>query len=400
MTTELFFSYSHKDEKFLKELESPLDVLKRDRLATSWYDRYIEEEQEWEKKILHHLNKANIILLLISPDFMDSDYCYSVEMMRTMERHHEGDATVIPIILRPTIWNKAPFAKLQALPSNGKPITNWISRDQGYQDIVNAIRNKIEKPIHHAKLKQLREENIYRDFLEDVSAVDLDTLEQPNALKTWEAADKALDSLYMWAGVALAVRCSERASAILSHWPLRKHCAVNAIRAARECAIKEGDFHMFGYERTMDRIEELTGIGRGAFDAGVEAQKSEGVGSAPHEAAASVGLAVFAARDAFRGATTSCALFAVQQSAAAYRIIGDLFKDSANSSAHYEHIRKCIELVPIAATQADYEWLNERISDSSSVPEDFFQRNPWCTQNVRLQEKSESKPWWKFWKIE
>src|SRR5689334_11452153 len=112
-TVNIFCSYSHKDEKFREQLEIHLSLLKRQGVISEWYDRKISPGEEWKSQIDEHLEIANIILLLISPDFIASDYCYEVEMKRAIEKHDAGQICVIPIILRPVDWTKAPFAKLQ-----------------------------------------------------------------------------------------------------------------------------------------------------------------------------------------------------------------------------------------------------------------------------------------------
>jgi TIR domain-containing protein len=126
MAVEIFFCYAREDEKLRKGFEKQLRALKRQGMIDMWHDRAISAGAEWERAIDWHLNTAKIILLLVSPDFMDSDYCYSQEMSRAMERHERGDARVIPVILRPVYWQGAPFGKIQALPTNAKAL---ISRD-------------------------------------------------------------------------------------------------------------------------------------------------------------------------------------------------------------------------------------------------------------------------------
>ena len=122
---EIFYSYAHKDQKLRNELEKRLSLLKKNNLIIGWHDRDIQAGKEWEHEINTYLNTANIILLLVSPDFIASGYCYSTEVKRAMERHDSGEALVIPIILRPTIWKDTPFGKLQALPKNSRPVTLW-----------------------------------------------------------------------------------------------------------------------------------------------------------------------------------------------------------------------------------------------------------------------------------
>ena len=122
---EVFYSYSHRDDELREELERHLSILKRQGIITDWHDRRIGAGTEWKGQIDIHLNTARVVLLLISSDFLASDYCYDIEMRRAMERHESGEARVIPIILRPAIWKGAPFEKLQALPKDAKPVTSW-----------------------------------------------------------------------------------------------------------------------------------------------------------------------------------------------------------------------------------------------------------------------------------
>ena len=123
-TIEIFYSYAHKDETLREELEKQLSLLQWQGILTGWHDRRIGAGQEWADEINTHLNTANVILLLISPDFMASKYCYGIEVKRAIERHEQGDALVIPIILRPVHWQGAPFGKLQALPTDAIPVTS------------------------------------------------------------------------------------------------------------------------------------------------------------------------------------------------------------------------------------------------------------------------------------
>src|SRR2546421_1670343 len=121
---EIFCCYAHKDKQLLEELKSHLRPLQRQGLISIWNDSDISPGSNWEEAIHSHLTTAHIILLLVSPDFMASEYCYSTEMKQAMERHERGEAKVIPIILRPVNWQGI-LGKLQALPTDGKPVTNW-----------------------------------------------------------------------------------------------------------------------------------------------------------------------------------------------------------------------------------------------------------------------------------
>src|SRR5215510_12890765 len=140
----LFISYERSDEDLRLELNKHLSNLRRQQIISDWHDRRILPGQEWADQIDNALNEAQIILLLISVHFMASDYCYTKEMVRAIERHDAGEAIVIPIILSACDWQGAPFSKLQALPKDAKPIKNWNDRDEAWLDVVRGLRRVIE----------------------------------------------------------------------------------------------------------------------------------------------------------------------------------------------------------------------------------------------------------------
>lgn len=140
----VFFSYAHEDEDLRDELAKHLRNMERRGIISSWYDRNISAGSEWSRHIDDNLDKAQIILLLISSDFMDSDYCNAVELKRAMKHHRDGNACVIPVILRPTDWKGAEFDSLQALPKDAVPITKWADRDEAFLDIAKGIRRVAE----------------------------------------------------------------------------------------------------------------------------------------------------------------------------------------------------------------------------------------------------------------
>jgi TIR domain len=144
MPYEVFISYAHEDSSFLSELENHLVNLKKQNFISTWNDKDISPGTEWKKQIMDRLNRAQIILLLISADFMASDFCYSVEMERAMQRHDADEARVLPIIVRPVDWKGAPFSKVQALPSEGKAVTRWPTHDDAFVDVSQGIRNAIK----------------------------------------------------------------------------------------------------------------------------------------------------------------------------------------------------------------------------------------------------------------
>lgn len=143
----VFFSYSHKDEALRDELEVHLAMLKREGAITAWHDRKIMTGDVLNGEIYARLNDAQIILLLVSPDFLASAYCYDVEVKRAMQLQKQRRARVIPVILRPCDWQaSAPFAKLLAAPKDGKPITKWPDRDEAWLDVVRQLRAALPQP--------------------------------------------------------------------------------------------------------------------------------------------------------------------------------------------------------------------------------------------------------------
>ena len=138
--SRVFFSYSHKDEALRDQLEVHLSALKRDGTIATWHDRRITAGDPLGHRIDEQLEHADLILLLVSPDFLASDYCHDVEMQRALVRHAEGSARVIPVILRPCDWQHTSFAHLLAAPTDGKPITRWPDIDEAFLDVVRQIR--------------------------------------------------------------------------------------------------------------------------------------------------------------------------------------------------------------------------------------------------------------------
>jgi hypothetical protein len=136
---EVFLSYSHRDEDLRNELEKHLSILKRQGAIDVWSDHRIGPGEEIGGQIDQHLESADVILLLVSSDFLDSDYCYDVEMARAMERHEQGEARVIPVILRPCAWHGAPFGHLKAIPTDGKPVVKHPTLDDGFLEVVEAV---------------------------------------------------------------------------------------------------------------------------------------------------------------------------------------------------------------------------------------------------------------------
>src|SRR5260221_1257155 len=141
---EVLYCYADADEPLLNELEKHLSLLRHEGLITTWHKRQIIAGTDWTKAFDRHLNTASVSLLLISSNFLASDYYCGIEVQQAMQRHDTNEARVIPILLRPVDWQGAPFGKLKSLPSNGKPITTWDNRDMALFDVACGIRGALE----------------------------------------------------------------------------------------------------------------------------------------------------------------------------------------------------------------------------------------------------------------
>ena len=145
----IFYCYAREDKALRDQLEKHLSPLQRSGQISDWYDGEIVPGTPWNEEITMQLNAAHIILLLISSDFIASDYCYSKEMMRAMERHQAREASVVPIILRPAVWDNMPIAGLQVLPSGGKAVSSWSNVDEAFHDVVQGIRLVVATLLTH-----------------------------------------------------------------------------------------------------------------------------------------------------------------------------------------------------------------------------------------------------------
>ena len=140
----IFLSYSHEDEDMKTQLDRNLIMLRRSDKINVWQDRQIMPGMEWDDTIAKELASADIILLLISVDFNNSQYIWDKELKVAMERHEKKEARVIPVILRTCEWSEMPYAKLQALPTGAKPISSFADKDVAYTDVAKGIRMVVD----------------------------------------------------------------------------------------------------------------------------------------------------------------------------------------------------------------------------------------------------------------
>ncbi|MBE9139764.1 EAL domain-containing protein [Nodosilinea sp. LEGE 07088] len=167
----LFYSYAQKDESYREKLEQHLIVLKRQGTIKDWHHRKIEAGVEWANEIDDYLEKAQIILLLVSSDFLASDYCYEVEMKKALERHNSGKSIVIPIIIRHVDWKKTDFGMLKTLPSDNRPLSLWDDEDEALLDISMGIRSQVERINRNSALENASLESEISEALFDSNNV-------------------------------------------------------------------------------------------------------------------------------------------------------------------------------------------------------------------------------------
>ncbi|HKV58286.1 MAG TPA: toll/interleukin-1 receptor domain-containing protein [Ktedonobacteraceae bacterium] len=150
MAVTVLLCYAHEDEPMVNHLKKHLKLLERNGHIALWDYGNISPGSEWEEEINKHLAEAQVILLLISASFLASEYCYSIEMQRAIQRHEHKEACVIPVILRPVHWNEPPIDKLKALPDHEKPISKWKPPDEGFTNAVDGVIKVIEQLNTHS----------------------------------------------------------------------------------------------------------------------------------------------------------------------------------------------------------------------------------------------------------
>ena len=139
-----FISYSHKDQQYLDMLEKHLAQIKRDNLLVAWTDHAIEAGGSLNKEITDVLNNSDIFLALISPDYINSNYCFEKEFKAAQELHKLGNLKIVPIIVEPCDWHNTPFAKLKALPKDGKAVADWSNHNTAFLNVITELRKLLE----------------------------------------------------------------------------------------------------------------------------------------------------------------------------------------------------------------------------------------------------------------
>jgi len=240
-TPDIFIAYSHNDLRFKDELKKFLRPLLNTKRASLWDDHDIEAGKEWEAEIKKRLYGADIILLLVSPDSLASDYFYGREVTVSLERHEKGEAVVVPVILRPCAWTITPLAKLEALPAKGKPVTQWPSQDEAFTDIAHNI-GEIVANIAETRRKTADEALQRQEFLAAVQAAEhlWDKTNWPEAASAYSEAARLHRPGFSPDAAALQARIAE--------------CETRQKQQSESLATTE---RRTAYDRTLTRAREL-----------------------------------------------------------------------------------------------------------------------------------------------
>jgi TIR domain len=144
MALDAFISYSHADEKALERLHKHLAMLRRDKTLNAWSDHKVLPGEKFGDKISEKLARSGLFLALLSPDYLDSNYCYEKEFQQAQQLAAADKIRIIPIILEPCDWLASPFAEYKALPKDGKPISEWANQNNAYLNVVTGLREVAE----------------------------------------------------------------------------------------------------------------------------------------------------------------------------------------------------------------------------------------------------------------
>lgn len=171
---EIFCSYAHEDEELREDFVSSVALLRQQKLVEVWHDKEIPAGKNWAGEIDEHLNTADIVVLLISRHFLNSDFCYAKEVSRALEREQKKEAVVVPIIVRACDWEEAPFGRLQGIPLGGKAVTSWENREEAWTSVAKSVklivRDVLSKKLAYLALKDAEEaREIYAQITADAS---------------------------------------------------------------------------------------------------------------------------------------------------------------------------------------------------------------------------------------
>jgi hypothetical protein len=144
--SKLFISYSHVDTPVLERLHAHMAILKEEGKVSTWFDREILAGGDLDSNIKEKLTSADIFIAIVSPDYLNSKYCYQVEFKAALSQMEAGELVIVPVIAEPCDWHASPLGKMKAIPIDGKPISDWVNKNTAYLNIIQEIRRLMDVP--------------------------------------------------------------------------------------------------------------------------------------------------------------------------------------------------------------------------------------------------------------
>ncbi len=167
MSVKLFVSYAEKDRQFSEDFNTHLAVLRRAGQLDNWTNNHIMPGANWDDEIKQQLQESDIVVLLVSADFIASDYINDVIVHNSIEQHKKGEIIIIPVIVRPCDFQSLPISKFQALPRNAKPISRWEDQDEAWAEVIDQVR-KVVGAIQEGGIQLRSKQPDPRDLPEDL----------------------------------------------------------------------------------------------------------------------------------------------------------------------------------------------------------------------------------------
>jgi TIR domain len=143
MSKRLFISYSHVDDGLISRLHKHLSQLQREGSVSGWYDRDIRAGGRLDDEISQELDRTDVFIACVSPDYLASNYCYERELTTALEREQVGSLLIVPVILEPSDWLSTPLARFKALPDDGKPVAEFTNPNVAFMQVVNELRRLV-----------------------------------------------------------------------------------------------------------------------------------------------------------------------------------------------------------------------------------------------------------------
>ena len=136
---KLFLSYAHEDRDIVAELRKHLAPLRYEQIVTDWYDLELMPGHDWDQDIISQLESSDLVLVVISADFVASNYAYGRELNLSLDLHDQDRVRLLPVIARNCKWQNLPFARLQVLPEGAVAISSWQNRDDAFVSVVLGV---------------------------------------------------------------------------------------------------------------------------------------------------------------------------------------------------------------------------------------------------------------------